>query len=105
MYWYYSITSTLAARVAVTARAAATGSSSDTGTGKAARKPWWGSYITLLQIVQFVTSIACLMLLLLQFVQKGATCSGLSALAFNTAFNIVLLAQFVNLFSKKQKKQ
>lgn len=60
-------------------------------------------YITMIQIVQFVTSLACLALLLV-LVADGRRCSGMGALAFNLVFNVALLVQFVGVLRRTAKR-
>ena len=102
MYLYYGQTSMLAGAAAKTARA------KGLKEPPKYRKPWWGKYITLLQIVQFVSSLVLLSVTLFGYVFASAganaqeqQCSGLEALAFNTIFNVTLLGQFVDLYGKK----
>ena len=103
MYLYYGQTSMRAGAAAKAAR------------GKGLRdlpsykKPWWGKYITLLQIVQFLSSLVLLSITLFGYVfvesertSMGQQCSGLQALAFNTVFNVTLLGQFIDLYGRKK---
>lgn len=95
MYYYYAQTSLRAALAF-----------NNDGTpvkGGLPPRPTWGSHITLLQIVQFTTSVVCLLVTMVAFVREGHKCSGLQALAFNTIFNVTLLGQFITLFNRKTK--
>mmetsp|Transcript_30421 Transcript_30421/g.70043 ORF Transcript_30421/g.70043 Transcript_30421/m.70043 type:complete len:256 (+) Transcript_30421:68-835(+) len=63
----------------------------------------WKRYITMLQIVQFVTSFVLLLItcwIWLQRRQEGSTCAGMYSLLYNCAFNATLLLQFVEVYKK-----
>jgi len=73
-----------------------------TVTGKV---PRWKSYVTLLQIIQFVVSMLCaLSTLFLVYIRKKE-CAGMSALWGNILFNITLLYSFIGVFRKGGKKK
>lgn len=57
--------------------------------------PWWKRYITQLQIVQFMTSLVLVTMLYYAVFMQGRECAGMGAVAFNVAFNVTLLFQFI----------
>ncbi len=61
-------------------------------------------WITVLQILQFVTSFVLLAGTCIKYLLTGHSCSGLDALAVNSAVNLILLVLFIALF-KQQEKQ
>ena len=64
--------------------------------------PWWKNYITTLQIVQFMTSFASLLVgLYLKYTPAGPdTCAGEGAVLFNAGFNLILLQGFVGVLTR-----
>ncbi|KAL5992873.1 hypothetical protein ACLOJK_013792 [Asimina triloba] len=67
------------------------------------RRPRWKRVVTDIQIVQFVFSFACSVVMLwLHFSSRrgGAGCSGIRAWVFNAGFNSSLLLLFLNFHSK-----
>ena len=63
---------------------------------------WWKKYLTTLQILQFVTSIVFAGFLVAAHVDTDSVqgCAGWNAFLCSTAFNIALLALFVNFYKK-----
>jgi hypothetical protein len=68
------------------------------------KKPRWRRYVTLLQIVQFVTSVV-LFAWTVTLILDGKPCAGQYQMYFNLAFNATLLVQFVSLFKAGDKKE
>lgn len=61
------------------------------------------SYITVLQNIQFMTSLV-LLLGTLYLMKQGRTCAGMGAMAFNLVFNVLLLSQFWRVLFPGKKK-
>eukprot|EP00668_Euglena_longa_P000236 GGOE01000322.1.p1 GENE.GGOE01000322.1~~GGOE01000322.1.p1 ORF type:complete len:259 (+),score=83.77 GGOE01000322.1:37-813(+) len=59
--------------------------------------PWWKRHVTQLQILQFLCSVVCFLLLMWRVFGEGAQCQGLNFAYFNIVFNVTLLVQFVDL--------
>lgn len=68
---------------------------------------WWKKYLTLLQILQFVTSLVFAGLLVKAHValrQRGLEgCAGWNAFLVSTLFNVTLLALFVEFYLRSYK--
>merc|ERR1712086_300889 len=63
----------------------------------------WKKLITLIQVMQFVTSFVCVMYTVSLVSADQFECSGIEFLAFNFVFNAILLAQFIGVFKSKDK--
>jgi len=65
----------------------------------------WKSWVTRIQIIQFVTSLV-LFCGTMWYVYIGKSCAGLTILAINIVFNLTLLQQFIGvLFTNTKKSQ
>ena len=64
---------------------------------------WWKRYITMFQILQFMTSFGLLVVMLSGVFGKVDQCSGGYALAANAAFNASLLYLFFGVLGTGKK--
>lgn len=64
---------------------------------------WWKKYVTIVQIVQFMTSGVCFLVTMFLIHIKGETCNGNAYLYICIAFNMSLLFGFVNVLSSNSK--
>eukprot|EP01025_Chloroclados_australasicus_P038350 TRINITY_DN39435_c0_g1_i1.p2 TRINITY_DN39435_c0_g1~~TRINITY_DN39435_c0_g1_i1.p2 ORF type:complete len:255 (+),score=4.27 TRINITY_DN39435_c0_g1_i1:162-926(+) len=71
------------------------------------KPPKWKQFITVFQIIQFVTSFIMLAVTLwMHYIQKrNGGCAGMSALAFNAVFNAILLYLFIDFFFSAYRKK
>jgi hypothetical protein len=67
-------------------------------------EPWWKSYVTTLQIVQFVTSLL-LFCATLYFHFAIRPCKGMTQLLYNLVFNVSLLFGFIDVLGKGKRRQ
>lgn len=61
------------------------------------------SWVTRLQIVQFMTSFVLLSITVTKYLLPGRACAGVEALAFNTGFNAILLILFIGVLRSGHK--
>ena len=64
---------------------------------------WWRSYITLLQIVQFVSSFA-LSLVYIGYLYSGYSCTGMPSFCFSVVLNSIFLCLFVRLYQAGRRR-
>ena len=67
--------------------------------------PWWKKYVTIVQIIQFVTSGICFLVTMYLVHGVGQTCNGNFYLYVCIAFNMSLLLGFVNVLSLNTKRE
>ena len=65
---------------------------------------WWKSYVTIVQIVQFMTSGLCFLVTMFFIHMGGESCNGNTYLYLCIAFNMSLLFGFVNVLSVNNKR-
>jgi len=61
---------------------------------------WFKKYLTALQILQFITSLVFAAVLVAAHTNAGQGCVGWTAFVCSTAFNVALLALFINFYHK-----
>jgi hypothetical protein len=67
--------------------------------------PRWKSFVTLFQVIQFGFSFACVLVTLYIFFVQRHPCSGMTALALNSLFNLTLFHSFVGVLLRGTKKK
>mmetsp|Transcript_23992 Transcript_23992/g.31367 ORF Transcript_23992/g.31367 Transcript_23992/m.31367 type:complete len:260 (+) Transcript_23992:96-875(+) len=71
--------------------------------------PKWKSFVTIFQIVQFMTSVGLFCVTGYKIMLEGQQCQGVSSLLWTMVFNVTLLYEFVMVYisnnKKKSKKQ
>ncbi|CAM9531914.1 unnamed protein product [Heterosigma akashiwo] len=67
--------------------------------------PWWKSFVTLFQIVQFMTSVGLFALTAKKIWVDGDRCAGVTSLGWTMAFNLTMLYEFVQVYLSNSRKK